>query len=128
VTILEPCERGFEGQRPISEAFARTKAEARCKMIRLPLSQTGQPAQFAQSVQAHIEALTAHMMGPPGKAAPRASDLIENVIARVPQDGPVATRGPDRFIALPYEVFDDTPKTPEQQKAIDTLRSTIIGA
>lgn len=94
-------------------------------MIRLPLSQTGQPAQFAQDVQAHIEALTAHMMGPPGKPSPRASDLIDRVIMRQVQGGPVATRGPDRFMALPYDIYDDTPKTPEQQKAIDTLRSTI---
>jgi hypothetical protein len=94
-------------------------------MIRLPLSQTGPADQFAKAVQAHIEALTAHRMGPAGKPAPRASELIESVIATQPQDGPVATRGPDRFVALPYEVYDDTPKTPEQQKAIDTLRSTI---
>jgi hypothetical protein len=47
------------------------------------------------------------------------------VVARVPQDGPVATRGPDRFVALPYQIVDDTPKTPEQQAAIDLLRETI---
>jgi len=51
--------------------------------------------------------------------------LVEQVIARVPQDGPVATRGPDRFIALPYEIVDDTPKTAEQQTAINVLRETI---
>jgi hypothetical protein len=96
-------------------------------MIRLPLSQTGQPAQFAQDVQAHIEALTAHMMGKPGVAAPRASELVESVIARQPQDGPVATRGPDRFVALPYEIVGDTPKTPEQEQALNVLRETING-
>jgi hypothetical protein len=94
-------------------------------MIRLPLSQTGPSDKFAQAVQAHIEALTAHRLGPAGKPAPRASELIESVIATQPQDGPVASRGPDRFVALPYEIVDDLPKTPEQQKAIDTLRSTI---
>lgn len=93
-------------------------------MIRLPLSQTGPADKFAQDVQAHIEALTAHRMGPAGKPAPRASELIESVIATQPQDGPVAARGPDRFVALPYEIVDDQ-VTPEQQKAIDTLRSTI---
>lgn len=94
-------------------------------MLKLPLSQTGPAEQFAQEVQAHIEALQAHMMGKPGVPAPRSTDLVESVITRQPQDGPVATRGPDRFVALPYEIYDDTPKTPEQQKAIDTLRSTI---
>lgn len=93
--------------------------------LKLPLSQTGPADKFAQAVQKHIEALTAHMKGPPGKPAPRASDLIERVIMRQAQGGPVMTRGPDRFLALPYEIIDDTPKTPEQQKAIDTLRSTI---
>jgi hypothetical protein len=94
-------------------------------MKQIPLSLSGPPDKFARAVQAHIEACTAHMMGKPGKPAPRASDVIESVIARQPQDGPVATRGPDRFVALPYGIFDDTPKTPEQQKAIDTLRATI---
>ena len=94
-------------------------------MIRLPLSQTGPADKFAAEVQKHIEACTAHMMGGPGVPAPRHSDLVEKVITRVPQDGPVATRGPDRFVALPYEIYDDTPKTPELQKAIDTLRATI---
>lgn len=94
-------------------------------MIQLLLSQTGPAKQFAAKVQAHIEALTAHMMGKPGVAAPRHDDIVEQVIARVPQDGPVATRGPDKFIALPYEIVDDTPRSAEQQKAIDTLRSTI---
>ena len=94
-------------------------------MIRLPLSQTGPAKEFAQAVQRHIEALTAHQMGPAGKPAPRSTGLVEGIIARQSQDGPVATRGPDRFVALPYTIIDDTPKTPEQQKAIDTLRSTI---
>lgn len=95
--------------------------------LKLPLSQTGPSDQFARAVQAHIEALQAHMMGSPGKPAPRASDLVETVIARRPQDGPVATRGPDRFVALPYDIFDDTPKTPEQEQALSVLRETING-
>lgn len=96
-------------------------------MLKLPLSQTGPADQFAKAVQAHIEALTAHRMGPAGKPAPRASELIESVIATQPQDGPVATRGPDRFVALPYDVYDDNPKTPEQERAISVLRETING-
>lgn len=96
-------------------------------MISLPLSQTGPADQFAQAVQAHIEALQAHRLGPPGKAAPRASELIERVIATQSQDGPVATRGPDRFVVLPYEIVDDTPKTPAQEQAISVLRETLNG-
>jgi hypothetical protein len=92
---------------------------------KIPLSLSGPPDKFAQAVQAHIEACTAHLVGKPGKPAPRASAVVESVVARQPQDGPVATRGPDRFVALPYEIIDDMPKTPEQQKAIDTLRATI---
>jgi hypothetical protein len=95
------------------------------QMIQLPLSQTGPADRFAQAVQARIEQCTAHMMGKPGVPAPRHDELIERVVARVPQDGPVATRGPDRFIALPYEIIDDTPRTKEQQKAVDVLRETI---
>lgn len=94
-------------------------------MIQIPLSQVSSPEAFAASVQKHITDCTAHMMGKPGKPAPRASEWIEYVVTRVPQDGPVASRGPDKFIALPYTVIDDTQKTPEQQKAIDTLRETI---
>lgn len=94
--------------------------------IQVPLSLSGPPEEFAKAVQAHVEACTAHMMGRPGKAAPRASDVVEMVVKRQPQEGPVATRGPDRFVVLPYKIIDDTPRTPEQQRAIDTLRDTII--
>jgi hypothetical protein len=65
------------------------------------------------------------MLGKPGVPAPRSSELVERVVARVPQDGPVATRGPDRFVALPYQIVDDTPKTPETEKALGVLRETI---
>lgn len=96
-------------------------------MIQIPLSQSGPPNQFAAAVQQHIEACTAHMMGAPGKAAPRSSELVERVVARIPADGPVATRGPDKFVALPYQIVDDTPRTPEQQAQIDLLRETVNG-
>ncbi len=96
-------------------------------MIQIPLSQSGPANQFAAAVQQHIEARTAHMMGKPGVPAPRSSELVEAVVARIPADGPVATRGPDRFVALPYQIVDDTPKTPEQQAQIDLLRQTISG-
>lgn len=94
-------------------------------MIQIPLSQSGPPNQFAAAVQQHIKACTAHMMGAPGKPAPRSSELVEAVVARVPADGPVATRGPDKFVALPYQIIDDTPRTEEQQQAINLLRETI---
>lgn len=94
--------------------------------IRLPLSQTGPAKQFAKAVQAHIEACTAHMMGPPGRPAPRSpSVLVEAVVARRPQAGDPATRGPDTFVALPYEIYDDTPMTDEQAQALSVLRETI---
>lgn len=96
-------------------------------MIQIPLSQSGPADQFALAVQQHIEACTAQMLGKPGIPAPRSSELVERVVARVPQDGPVATRGPDRFIALPYQIVDDTPRTPEQQAQIDLLRETVNG-
>jgi hypothetical protein len=67
------------------------------------------------------------MMGKPNQPAPRATEMVESVVARIPQDGPVATRGPDRFVALPYQIIDDTPKTPEQQQALGVLRETING-
>lgn len=90
-------------------------------MIRIPLTQSGPADQFAKDVQAHIEALTAHMMGKPGKPAPRATIAVELVIARLPQDGPVATRGPDKFIAKPYEIYDDKPVSPEVQMLRDSI-------
>lgn len=93
--------------------------------IRIPLSLSGPADKFAVAVEAHRKALEVHMMGPAGKPAPMADELVESVIARQPQPGPVATRGPDKFVVLPYEIFDDAPLTPEQQQAIDTLRATI---
>jgi len=94
--------------------------------IQVPLSLSGKPDDFAKAVVAHVDALKAHVMGKPGKAAPVASPAVAAVIARQPQEGPVASRGPDKFVILPYTIIDDTPRTPEQQRAIDTLRETII--
>lgn len=94
-------------------------------MIKVPLSRVGSADAFAQKVQQHVRRLTAHMMGKPGNPMPRADELIELVIQRQPDTGPVAKRGPDKFVVLPYEIIDDTPRTPEQQQAIDTLRATI---
>jgi hypothetical protein len=80
---------------------------------------------FAQAVRAHRDALEAHMMGKPGKPAPVASVAVSSVIQRQPQEGPVDTRGPDKFEILPYEIVDDTPLSPEQEQAINVLRDTI---
>ena len=90
-------------------------------MIRIPLSQSGPAESFAASVQAHRNALEKHMMGKPGKPVPIASALIEAVIERRPQDGPVATRGPDKFVILPYEIYDDTPVSPEVRLLRDSI-------
>jgi hypothetical protein len=94
--------------------------------IQVPLSLSGPSEAFAKAVAAHRDALQAHMMGKPGKPAPIAPDAVAAVIRRQPQEGPVAERGPDQFVILPYTIIDDTPRTPEQQQAIDTLRDTII--
>lgn len=91
-------------------------------MIRIPLTQIGSAELFAKAVDVHIAAVTAHMLGPAGKPAPRAHELVEAVICRVPQDGPVATRGPDRFEVAPYEVFDDRPVSPEIQFLRESVR------
>lgn len=90
-------------------------------MIRIPLSQSGPADQFAAAVQSHIEACTKHMMGKPGVPAPRSTALIESVVKRVSQEGPVAVRGPDKFIAKPYQIYDDTPVSPEVQMLRDSI-------
>lgn len=90
-------------------------------MIRLPLSRTGSAESFDAAVQDHIKALTKHLLGKPGVPAPRAGELVEMVIARKQQDGPVATRGPDTFYARPYTIYDDKPVTPEVQMLRDSI-------
>lgn len=94
-------------------------------MIQIPLSQIGNVLDFHTAVTKHRDALEAHQMGEAGKPAPAAPGIVESVIARVADKGPVAYRKPDRFVILPYQIIDDTPLTPEAQKAIETLRETI---
>jgi hypothetical protein len=96
-------------------------------MIRIPLSLAGSAEAFAAAVAAHRAALEAHRLGPAGVAVPIAHELVEALIACVPDSGPVAERGPDRFEIVPYEIFDDTPVAPETQQALDVLRETLSG-
>lgn len=93
-------------------------------MIQIPLTQVGSPGDFAKAVGSHRKALEAHRIGPAGKPAPVASHWVEQVIARVPNQGPVDRRGPDRFEVRPYEIVDDRPMSEEAQRAIATLRET----
>lgn len=91
-------------------------------MIQIPLSQISSQADFDAAVTAHRAALEKHMKGKPGIAAPTADPLVQAVIARVAQTGPVATRGPDSFVIQPYEFIDDRPVSPE----IQALRDSIL--
>ncbi len=92
-------------------------------VIQIPLSQAGEPAAFAASLEAHRAALEAHRTGRVGIAAP--AHAWDHLIERVPQTGPVAARGPDTFVVRAYEIVDDTPKTPEAEQALKVLRETI---
>ncbi len=82
-------------------------------MITIPLSRVGSHQQFAAAVQAHRQALTDYLAGQPGLPIPIAGYDVESVIQRVPREGDPATRGPDRFVILDYEIIDDT--VPEYQ-------------
>lgn len=94
-------------------------------MIQILLSQIGSLDEFASAVAAHQKALITQQMGKPGKPAPVAPQWVDLVIARVPQSGPVKSRGPDQFVVQPYTIIDDRPMSPEAQQAISTLRETI---
>jgi len=91
-------------------------------MIDIPLSQIISPEKFAADVQKHVEALTAQVMGKPGVPAPVASRFVEAVIARVPEKGKVAMRGPDQFVVQPYRIVDDRPVSPELQVLRDSIK------
>lgn len=93
--------------------------------ISILLSQSGPPDTFAAALSDHCAALVAHRVGKAGVPVPAASALLDSLVERVPASGPVATRGPDTFRVRPYEIVDDTPKTPEQQQALSVLRETI---
>ena len=94
-------------------------------MIRIPLSLSGPAEEFAAAVEAHRKACHIHMMGRTGRPAPIAPDHIKAVIYRKTQDGPVAERGPDEFVVLPYEIVDDRPVSPEIQLLRDSVQRPI---
>jgi hypothetical protein len=109
-------------------------------MIEIPLSQlkalysaapNASAAEIASYLAASLKmcrsAFEAHVMGPPGRAAPIVDPLFEALIQRVPETGPVADRGPDKFVIAPYTIVDDTPLPAEAQQALAVLRETISG-
>jgi hypothetical protein len=99
-------------------------------MIDIPLSLVGSVEAFAVALESHRADLEAHRAGKPGipaPIAPRLHGLVDQLILRVPDAGPVADRGPDKFLIAPYRVVDDTPVAPETQHALDVLRETIAG-
>jgi hypothetical protein len=100
-------------------------------VIEIPLSTVvaiaDSPEAFAVRIQAHCAALEAHRMGKPGVPAPMEHELVDSLILRIPDSGPVAQRGPDQFVVAGYEILDDTPVDPAVQHALDTLRETISG-
>jgi len=99
-------------------------------MIDIPLSLVGSAEAFAVAVESHRADLEAHRLGKPGipaPTAPRLHDLVDQVVLRVPDTGPVADRGPDRFVVAAYRIVDDTPMTAEAELAISVLRQTIAG-
>ena len=88
--------------------------------IHIPLSQVGSAESFVQAVESFWQAKLAHRFTV-DMPAPTADPLVEAVVRRV-QGEPGK---PDEFVVLPFEIIDDTPRTPEQQQAIDVLRETI---
>lgn len=91
--------------------------------VQVPLSQSGPAPAFAVALEAHRAALQDHRTGKAGVPAP--THLFDHLIARIPATGPVATRGPDIFQIVPYEIVDDTPRTAEQSQALQVLRETL---
>lgn len=89
--------------------------------VLIPLSVSGEPAAFAAAVEAHRAALETHRSGSEGVPSPRTALAIEDLIQRVPRGDPL----PDAFQVRPYEIVDDTPRTPEQNQTLSVLRETL---
>lgn len=96
-------------------------------MISIPLSQVGSADAFAAEVEAYRMAVEQHQLGEHGVAAPAHSELIESLIVRVPDTGPVAKRKPDKITIAPYEIVLPTL---DQRKAdlITALNQTAQAA
>lgn len=97
-------------------------------MIQIPLSRIESREAFAAALEAHRAALADHRIGEPDKPAPIASldhELIDQLIQRVPDSGPVESRGPDRFEITPYEIIDDTPPPPEPPTLAQRKRALL---
>lgn len=88
-------------------------------MIQIPLSQAGSAEAFAAEAESHRTAIEQHQLGAPGISAPAHNELIESLIVRTQDTGPVAKRKPDKITIAPYEIVDDTapPPTLDQRKA-----------
>jgi hypothetical protein len=81
-------------------------------MMQIPLSQIGSPEVLSEALEAYRKALADHRMGEPDQPSPVAHELLDQLILRIPESGPVESRGPDRFEIAPYEIVDDTPPAP----------------
>lgn len=94
-------------------------------MIQIPLSRIESSEAFAAALEAHRAALAAHRIGEPGVPAPLAHELLHELVLRVPESGPVESRGPDRFEIAPYEIIDDTPPPPEAPTLAQRKRALL---
>ncbi|YBW38335.1 hypothetical protein ACMYR2_0839 [Nitrobacter sp. TKz-YC01] len=75
--------------------------------IHIPLSQVGSAESFVQNVESFWQAKLAHRFTV-HMPAPTADPLVESVVRRI-QGEPGK---PDDFVVLPFEIIDDTPRTP----------------
>lgn len=94
--------------------------------IQIPLSKIGSADAFAAILEAHRAALADHRAGEPEKPAPVAHELLDALILRIPDSGPVESRGPDRFEIAPYEIVDDTPPRPVPPTLAERKQALLI--
>lgn len=95
-------------------------------IIQIPLSRIGSADKFAAALEAHRAALVSHRTGEPDQPAPTGHELLDALILRVPDSGPVESRGPDRFQIAPYEIVDDTPPKPAPPSLADRKQALLI--
>lgn len=94
--------------------------------IQIPLSRVGSADAFAAAVESYRADLADHRTGAEGQPAPIAHELIDSLILRIPQAGPVESRGADRFEIAPYEIVDDTPPPPAPPTLADRKRALLL--